>query len=173
MEEVVAHVETNLEDWRAFQKAWCRSGSARVDLGPWLFVAKFALWIVMAAAFLALFRIGDWPTAGIVSIIFVATWFYLQIEARKIRKAAEPMPKGLFLGAHRYVFSPTEIHAFGRGYESKISWSAVRNIEETTDHIILYIDSAHGLLLPKRDLANPSDLLTLLRQRASSETHAA
>jgi hypothetical protein len=97
----------------------------------------------------------------------------LHSSNRKIQSAAETFPGGILLGKHHHDCSASSIAARRKRYESHMAWDAVQRIEETAEHILIYVDSVHALLLPKRDLESPGSVLSVLNYHSSTATDEA
>ncbi|MEL6399041.1 MAG: YcxB family protein [Cyanobacteria bacterium J06626_4] len=83
---------------------------------------------------------------------------------RSIFLAAQPLENAWILGKREYLFSIQGIKIIGPNFSYSILWSAVRKIENSNHLIILMVDSAQDILLPKRHLEDPEKALNLLEE---------
>jgi hypothetical protein len=169
MNEFTANVETTVEDWRAFLQRWQRTVSARYRSPWWSLLVNIALWAIIGFAFAWLYKGIHYPTAAVVSAVFLSGIASGYLIFLRIRKAAEPNLQGVFLGKHSYVFSPRGIEIKGKGYSSNMSWDVIQSVDETNDLLILYVDSSQAIVLPKRCLDNPDALRIFIQERTKNE----
>ena len=168
MSEFTANVETTVADWRAFLRHWQRTASARYRSPWWSHLVKIALWAVIGFAFAWLYKGIHYPTAAVVSAVFLSGILSGYLSFLKMRKAAEPNSQGIFIGLQSYVFSPRGIEVKGKNYSSSMSWDALQSVDETDDLLILYVDSSQAIVLPKRCLDNLDALRTFVAERTKN-----
>ena len=159
MTEIVVTVQVRKTDWSEFQKLWMaefEKDSPR-SLGKKL--ADAILVLALVSVFYVYRADFHWPTALVVAVIgFMFIGYFFRSYARAT-EAATPRDNGLFLGQHTYRFTPEKIYSKGPLNLCEYEWDLVNSVRDTENLIILMIDSAAALILPKRDIEDPAELV--------------
>lgn len=160
--------ELNLEprDWQAYQQVLdglLSEKAARWSDKRWL---KITTWLGLVVLFVLLWQfVGDfhWPTAAIVTVIFVLVSSFFLFSLQQLRRAYQPSELGLFCGQHRFSLSDAGIEVQGDFYQARIDWLQVLKIHQQGGLIILFVDNAQALILPEYQLSQPTQVLTTAR----------
>lgn len=159
-----AEITLTKSDWKSFQKLSEREASKRAPKGKFDFYITLISWIVIGISLVILFGTIHWPTAGLVTLIAVFSIGVGVLHLMRIKKAYAPIEGGMFIGRHRFTFDDSGITAEGDSYRSHFNWNAVQSVQETNDVVIVFLDTAYGLIFPKRDLEDPVGFAGYLRR---------
>lgn len=160
--------ELNLEqrDWLAYQQvldSLLSEKAARWSDKRWL---KITTWLGLVVLFLLLWRfVGDfhWPTATIITVIFVLISSFFLFSLQQLRRAYRPSEHGLFTGTHQFTLSDEGIEIHGAYYQARIDWPQVLKIHQQGGLIILFVDNAQAVILPEHQLNQPTQVLNSAR----------
>ena len=144
---------------REYQRAVAAYLRKHGERPTYYFPMQVVLWGAVAVCFLGMFGLKesfDWVTFGVTSALFFFLFLAWLVELTRMQHSALPSDHGLTLGRHTYEFSEDGIHAEGQGYESHFDWSSVTRIQETKSQLLLYLDTAFAIVLPKEDVGGPS-----------------
>jgi hypothetical protein len=95
-------------------------------------------------------------------LVVVVAWLTARLSRRNV-----PHDDGAFLTEHTYVFRADGLHTSRRGATSFLSWSGVKEISVTTEHLFVWVDKFHGFVVPLRDLAAGTGRDEFIRQLES------
>jgi hypothetical protein len=122
------------------------------------------IWTLVAAS-LALVAWYVWHVEllAVYLGVFAAIWFFF--SPRFIRRARQKQVKRMYaegenkgtIGYQRLSIAPSSMTNSSDQGESRINWSAVERVEETHDHIFIYISALMALVIP-RETASGADL---------------
>lgn len=90
--------------------------------------------------------------SAIGSVLAVSLAFIV-LQKRRLRQF-QPVANGFILGPKKAVLTGQGVVLSGEGYEMTLFWKAIRRIDETNDHLFLWVDNAAGFTIPKRDFAD-------------------
>jgi hypothetical protein len=90
-------------------------------------------------------------TSMLVSMIILTG--YLALAQRRIR----PFPEGASLGSRTYVVSAEGLRERSRQFDTLTRWCGVREVDETPDHIFVFIDNCQAHIVPKRAFASADE----------------
>lgn len=150
-------IKYELSDWKEFQsfiektvytekKQWWES--------IWV---NSIFWLIAVYIFLTIFQSGrsfSWPTAGVVTFVFVLYFVQILLNGAKAKRACQPMYGGSFLANHMFEIDETGIGVKGDYYESKYKWNSVKRVEKTEKVIYLFIDSINAFIFPLSRIPN-------------------
>ncbi|HEY7639614.1 MAG TPA: C13 family peptidase [Steroidobacteraceae bacterium] len=138
-----------LADWQAYQVQWARRlyGDQRAQWIPWLLGAA----IIAAAAILSnhLGRPLSMPSL-IAGILFVTVASHY--TAFRLRRSSRPDPDGFVLGPSIIVLSDTGVDIVKAGSLARYSWSVVKDVTWTDQHLFVWLDTVAAIIVPLRDL---------------------
>jgi hypothetical protein len=139
-----------LADWKAIVVA----SSGRTQGRGWRGAALvIGLPVVVVLLFLGLLRLARTAVAAEWLLIGVLLGYGLVfVLFRVIRLWHRPVEGGSFLGEWHYDFSPLGIRIRRKDTDSMWSWSGVREIAFSGDHVFVWTDSITAFLIPVRDL---------------------
>ncbi len=155
-----------MDDHRAFTRYVWYSGAR----GSWLWFLLIFIAVVVITVLMEV-RTGlrlDTPTMLMTMVILTA---YLALAQRRIR----PIADGVALGLRTFEIENEGLRERSKHYESLTRWSGVRSVDETRDHIFVFIDNCEAHIIPKRAFRNDEEacmFVDALRTRASSDAHA-
>jgi hypothetical protein len=134
------------EDWRAFGRFHLqrvRRGSAY-----WIFLIGAFLLVLLAIVLAQAMsgRSASWSLSGLIAL--VAGWIALV----RVVRARAVIPES-FLGPQVYELRDDGIATTTHTGTALVEWRAVREVNETAEHLFARLDSVTCLVLPKRDLA--------------------
>jgi len=162
MIDIQVNVRPTAQDWREFKRDWRQSNSS-ISCAHWYGAALLAaVVLVSGSTYTSLFGFFHLPTAGFLLLLSALLIIPLALNYMELSTAAEPAEGGIFLGPHKLRFRNTGIEMSGPAYSTTISWASIRGVKQTENLVILMFDSAHGLLLPKRNLANADEVFAEL-----------
>lgn len=110
----------------------------------------------------------------IVGILFVSVASFY--NAQRARRSSAPDPDGYVLGPTSIVISATGIDIAKTGAFARYSWSIVRDLEWTSEHLFVWLDRVAALIVPLRDLpaglnvARLREVIEALRSAHSQST---
>ena len=142
------------EDWLAFNRYLCKKISEQnKTIFDNVFISVFVWMVIGFAIVFTTKQLGGfhWPTAAIISIVFLFLYFTMFIKQKKLQAAFEPMENGSFCRELTYKFSEEGIST----KDGTISWDLILQIERAQGMIMLYLDSAFALVFPEQKLENP------------------
>jgi hypothetical protein len=139
-----------LNDWKAYQAAYCRRTQTQGWRGAALMLGVPVLMGLLAYGVLRFAHSaveGNWLLIG--ALIGYGS---LIIVGRITRFLMKPLGNAAFLGEWTFDFSPVGIRVRRPQHDSISSWGAVREITATADHLFIWIDSTAAFVVPLRDL---------------------
>ncbi len=147
--------ELTVKDYEAFFRAATRravggTGSRRGRARYWLiFSINLAAWIAFASFLPSLFPESSLTqTFLFVAVYAVAVYFW----RKRSRRLMAPEQGGTLLGSH------------GALSYSLTKWPAVRAIEETPEHVFVFVDKTVAHIVPKRCFPQSEDYQAFLRE---------
>jgi hypothetical protein len=158
MRKSIVHVETTSTDYAAAQRVLGRGAHA-----PW----RTLLWITPALVVLIVAWLGMTAiveevvprSAGLGALVTLPIawiiYFRLVRYTNKYRYKSILDPNGSFLTPTDIELAPDGVHWSSKRGEGRTNWSAVHKIEETKQHIYIFVDRAAAHVLPKRNFATP------------------
>jgi hypothetical protein len=163
------NIKLTVDDWNSFQ-TFIGSEIPRKFYSGWLLgLANFLIWLAFAVVFIGTinsFSTFHWPSGISIALIFVILIINNFINKPKLLlKSLEPSIDGPFCGQHKFNFSQTDITVIGNGFETKHSWGIVKRVVNSNGLIMLFIDTAHALIIPTRELENSSEFITFAEGR--------
>ena len=136
-------------DWNAYLRAYTRRTQGRGWRGAALVIGTpVFLWVLIFTLmrFLRTPVEGKWLSVGIF-----AGYGAILLVGLIVRSWAKPLSDAAFLGEWTFDFSPLGIRIRRPTVDSITSWTAVREIASSGDHIFIWTDSIAALLVPMRD----------------------
>jgi hypothetical protein len=109
-----------------------------------------------------------WPTALVMGLVAFYLYGFVVTPLFEGAEAAVPKQNGLVLGKRHYVFSLEGIAESTSYHSGKYNWSIVDGVQETENLIVIMLDSAAGVILPRRDLSEGEALLELIRSKIAT-----
>lgn len=151
---LMVDVELTDQDFRAFCKAAYRYSKSlpTPDVGRHRLVFGL-LFVIAVLVDLAAIRLVDGSLAehflfaSLVSLTFLVFVFYFQLRARR---QMQPDETGSVLGRKSYELTDAGIVERTPHSESMFRWSGVRAVDETPEHLFLFIDRCAAYIIPKR-----------------------
>jgi YcxB-like protein len=162
-------VETVASDWKEFQSDWMSNATSNTSVSWRPIVIGIFFGAAVAFVYIEFRPTLHWPTAlavAILSLALIAT--FLRVFARAM-KAAIPREDGIFLGQHTYRFASDGIFTSGMNCRCEYRWALVNSVRETKNLIIIMVDSAAAVIVPKRDIADAAGLLKFIEENRASE----
>jgi hypothetical protein len=159
MERIEIKTSLTLADWQAYQAHWVERNLGGQH-GQGFIAAVIAAAIVGAGAALA-DHFGwqlSWPSLVIGIGLGTALTIYNSVRARR---ASRPDPDSLVLGPSSIVFTATGIDAIRNGSLGRYSWSLVKDLAWTDQHLFVWLDKMAALIVPLRDLPAGLDVRQL------------
>ena len=155
MEGFSVNTRLTAADW----KALCIASSRRTQGRGWRGAAVvIGLPILMWALVVALTRVAHTPVeANWLGIGVLVGFGAVAVVALLVRSWFKPVAEGSFLGEWHYDFSPLGIRIRRKNADSLWSWSGVREIAFSGEHLFIWTDSITALLVPIRDLPTGMD----------------
>ena len=165
------NIKLTVDDWNSFQNFIASEIPRKFYKGWLLGLANFIIWLALAVVFIGTinsFSTFHWPSGISIALIFIILIINNFInKPRLLLKSLEPSPDGTFCGEHEYNFSDEGISVTGKGFITKHSWEIVKRVENSNGLIMLFIDTAHALLIPVRELDNPNEFISYVNSRAT------
>ena len=137
-------------DWKAYRRAYARRIQGRGWRGAALVIGTpVFVWVLIITLMRSLHTPVEekWLTTGIL-----VGYGAILLVALMVRSWVKPLSNGAFLGEWTFDFSPLGIRIRRPNVDSITSWTAVREIASSGDHIFIWTDSIAALLVPIRDL---------------------
>ena len=159
--------ELTVKDYEAFFRAATRravlgTGSRKGRVRYWLiFAINLAAWLAFASLLPSLFP-GS-PLTQVFILIAVYAIFY-SFWRRRSRRMRSPEPGGIFLGSHTFSLTPEGFEDHGALSYSLTKWPAVRAIEETPEHVFVFVDKTAAHIMPKRCFPQSEEYQAFLRE---------
>ena len=97
---------------------------------------------------------GVWFLVIGLSMGMLLTFFWLAYQSRRVSRLD---PDGHVLGPQQIRLTEEGIETRKENCESRTSWSAVKAIEETKDHLFIFLDTIVAHIIPKRNLGSEED----------------
>jgi hypothetical protein len=155
MRKSIVHVETTSADYAAAQRVLGRDAHA-----PW----RTLFWITAALAVLIVAWLG--MTAIVEEVVprpaylgalvtLPSAWIIYFQFVRYANNKSILDPNGSFLTPTDIELAPDGVHWSSKRGEGRTNWSAVHKIEETKQHIYIFVDRAAAHVLPRRNFATP------------------
>ena len=149
-------------DWQEFTQDW-RQCNSSISFVHWYSAGLVAaLVLVSSSTYTSLFGYFHLPTAGFLVLMLALLAIPLVLNFMELSTAAQPSAGGVFLGPQTYRFRNAGIEISGPAHSTTLSWASIRGVKETDNLVILMFDSAHGILLPKRDIQDADELFRTL-----------
>jgi len=150
MERIEIKTSLTQADWLAYQTSWARRNLGDQNKHGLIAMLLGAL-IVVAAALLADYfgRPLSMPSL-IAGILLCAAGSYY--HAFRARHAARPDPDGYLLGPFTIAFSARGIETVKTGARAHYTWSIVRDLDWTEQHLFVWLDPVAAIIVPLRDL---------------------
>ena len=143
--------ELTVKDYEAFFRAATRravggTGSRRGRARYWLiFSINLAAWIAFASLLPSLFPESPLTqTFLFVAVYAVAVYFW----RKRSRRLMAPEQGGTLLGSHTFSLTPEGFEDHGALSYSLTKWPAVRAIEETPEHVFVFVDKTAAHIVP-------------------------
>jgi hypothetical protein len=106
----------------------------------------------------------------VVLSVYTLLWFlivpFLLKKWKKkliLKQLSEGDNKGL-LGKTRLEFNDQGIFGESESTRLKLNWDIVNNIEETEDHIFIYVSTVSAITIPKRSFKKKSEIKKLRKE---------
>jgi Peptidase C13 family len=151
VESISIVTRLTLQDWRALRKAALQrlrlQHSTWVRL--WRLAALFA--IGFGAAWLS-DRLDSPLQPGSVLFGAAFVWVAIWLAARMTRKSYDPDRDAAFLTQHTYTLGADGIQSTREGMNAFSSWSVVKAVSVTAEHLFIWLDKFQGFVVPLRDL---------------------
>jgi hypothetical protein len=141
MRKSIVHVETTSADYAAAQRVLGRDAHA-----PW----RTLFWITAALAVLIVAWLG--MTAIVEEVVPRPAYLGALVT---LNNKSILDPNGSFLTPTDIELAPDGVHWSSKRGEGRTNWSAVHKIEETKQHIYIFVDRAAAHVLPRRNFATP------------------
>jgi hypothetical protein len=160
----------NLDDWnavKAFIQKRMQSQSRTNNF--WNSVVSFGVFIAIMVAVLIVYDIFSdsesfsWVSAAIGFFFAVLAGIEMVMREQKKLKYLDPLKDGFILGRKKIKIDEQGIVVTGENFRSQVSWNAVLEIAESEKHIYLFVDKVDALVLPKRQLEDPAQVLEYLQ----------
>lgn len=136
--------------WKAYQRAYRRRIQGRGWRGAALVIGTPVFLCVLIILLMRLLRTlieEKWLSIGIL-----VGYGAILAVGLIVRSWAKPLSDAAFLGEWTFDFSPLGIRIRRPNVDSITSWTAVREIASSGDHIFIWTDSIAAFLVPIRDL---------------------
>jgi hypothetical protein len=137
-------------DWKAYQRAYKRRVQGRGWRGAALVIGTPVFLCVLTILLTRLLRTiveEKWLSIGIL-----VGYGAMLVVGLIVRSWVKPLSDAAFLGEWTFDFSPLGIRIRRPNVDSITSWTAVREISSSGDHIFIWTDSIAAFLVPIRDL---------------------
>lgn len=163
------HVEADLttQDYDAFLSLATRRATTGVSKPSvrvrfWLLLTlSFILWIALG------FSLPFFSEPLSASQVFSLYFVYVLLAffwGRHTRRAMSPEHGGTVLGPHTFSLTPEGIEDRGSFSSTLTQWPAVQAVEETPEHLFLFIDTTVAHIIPKRCFTQPEDYDAFLQE---------
>lgn len=113
-----------------------------------------------------------WPTALVVLIMAFYVVGAITIRFTEERTAARPKSNGITLGRRRYTFTRDGILEKSTSHFCQYSWTLVDHLQESENLVVIMLDRAVGIILPRRNLAGTESILGFIKNNAKSASLA-
>ena len=159
--------ELTAQDYEAFfliatRRAFAGGGTYRVGVRYWLiFTLGFVAWIAFGSLFPSFFHSSSLTQAFVLLAAYIAFSIFWR---RRSRRAMSPEQGGVLLGSHTFSLTPEGFEDRGTFSYSLTKWPAVRAIEETPEHLFVFIDKMAAHIVPKRCFPQPEDYDAFLQE---------
>ena len=155
------------QDWRVFNKYLCKKVAMKnKSLLDNVFV-NIIIWMTIGLIIIFTFEsFGGlhWPTAVVVTLVFVYLYLITFLKNKQLLSALEPMDNGSFCREHSYKFAEEGITT----ENGIIPWSMILEIERAQGMILLYLDTAIALVFPEQKLEQPDKFYDYVSKLHSS-----
>ncbi|AMD49913.1 hypothetical protein BTL50_15255 [Bordetella holmesii] len=102
------------------------------------------------AAMPAFFQAAVVAAVALVLLSLVFERLIPALARKNVRRAFKRDPENPFLGEHRLDFRPEGVTDAGERASGSLPWDLVREVEETSDYLFLFIAPTQGVIVPKR-----------------------
>lgn len=167
-------MKLDTDDWYKFQSYLQTEIPKSADTGISSSSFNILLWLTITFIFMAIFQnlaTVHWPTAGLISALFIGVIGYWFHSCNNIKKAFAPTESGTFLGEHQFLINEEGIASSGRGYELKHTWPAVQRVERRKGLIVVFTDAAYGYVFPESKLENPDELYHFITEQHRNQSN--
>jgi hypothetical protein len=156
--EVILHVQMTPAD----HTVWSRFISRDSKRGLWRYGSAivFIATVVCVVGLGYVLSLTSLPPAPALVISIGLSWLLVLKIWRKICTAFQPSlfdPDGAYLRPYEIKISEDELLVRDDLNESRYSWRSFRRVEETPEHIYLFIDKAMAVIVPERCFANAEE----------------
>lgn len=154
-------IKTNLQlsDFKAFSRF-----SVRVPENTKTKAKSFYIWITrlliitLVSGYFWYFK----PQIDLPSVMIVMVFSVLLLYVGTAFKRIDLLPsinEGTILGEKTFVFEKEGFKEIGEGYEQFVSWSVVRRLGVTNDHLFIFVDKISGHMIPLKAAGIPEEKL--------------
>ena len=167
------NIEMDKQDWKNFQSYIERELPRKYRTWMHGFWVNQFIWIIVVAVSIIIFQANHtihWPTAILISILFILIFVRFLFKMNKIRKAFEPLEEGFICGSHKFVFNDYGIETEGNGYNGQHSWKTVKSIERARGMIMIFIDTSFAFVFPESKLDNPDAFYIYIVEQFTNAT---
>ena len=91
----------------------------------------------------------DTPTLLVTVTVLLG---YLELAQRRVR----PLPDGASLGMRTFKVVDAGLLERSRHHENLTRWTGIHAVDETKQHLFVFIDNCHAHIIPKRGFADES-----------------
>ncbi len=169
-------VQITIEDFRAFCKAAYKRAQSLPppsESNPWRrrLLAGFAFFGVVLVDLVAI-RLTDGPIVqyflfgGLLALPFCGFFVYSYVNAQH---RMQPEESGAVLGRKSFELTENGVVEVSPQTESITRWAGVMSVEETPEHIFLFVDRSAAFIIPKRCFGAPDEAAEF---SAFAEDHA-
>jgi hypothetical protein len=142
------------DDYRAFLQHAVRrasTGARRTSFG-----LLVAVWAAIVVLFTWLYTATPWAPGYILSCgVGIVVGMLLSLWGVQRRVDLSPEEGGYVLGPRVYTLDENGVRARSAATELWVGREAIRALEETPDHIFVYLDRGAALIVPRRAFATP------------------
>jgi Peptidase C13 family/YcxB-like protein len=92
-----------------------------------------------------------------LALLFILYASSVHFWNRYSRQLMAPEQNGPLLGPHSFFLTPEGFEDHGNLTFSRTTWSAVQAIQETPQHLYVFIDKTTAHIIPRRSFATPED----------------
>jgi len=154
---VEVQAEIGAEDYRAFLQHAARRAASNSRRPRFRLVV--AAWAAFVVLFTWLYTATTWAPAyilaGGVGVAVGFLFFYWGNRAQRVDLS--PAKDGIILGWRTYIVEKDGVRVNSETSQLSVSWKGVRAVEQTGEHIFIYIDRGTALIVPKRAFASVDD----------------
>jgi hypothetical protein len=164
---VKVDTELTVKDYEAFfliatRRAFAGEGIPKVQVRYWLrFTLGFTAWIALGFLFLFFFHSSSLVQTFLLLAAYVAFYIFWRRHSRRVMS---PEQGGILLGSHTFSLTSEGFEDQGTFSYSLTKWPAIRAIEETPEHLFVFIDKTAAHIVPKRCFPHPEDYDVFLQE---------